>query len=289
MPILSWLVPTLLVAACYRGSTNEATKPTGPSNAAVTADHVRAMVRRFVDAVGRGDNLAVRGMLDESVRLGTIDLKTEFCVARFGEEQTITEGDRLDSLASCLAELHRDVARLRSTAVSNADQRWYVDLVTECVSFELELTAQHGALVVGAIASKITCDGIEGGVAGGVVGGAVGGNGPLPPPPPPGTPQSVPPTLLESYRIAGSKLITPDDDTKTAISQGTKDKFIGSFKLCIDDAGNIAQIRMLKSTGLPAYDAKLQREMAKWRYKPYLVNGNAVPVCTAITFIYSQH
>ena len=26
----------------------------------------------------------------------------------------------------------------------------------------------------------------------------------------------------------------------------------------------------------------------EWRYKPYLVNGKAVPVCTAVTFIYSQ-
>jgi hypothetical protein len=28
--------------------------------------------------------------------------------------------------------------------------------------------------------------------------------------------------------------------------------------------------------------------MRNWRYKPYLVNGKAVPVCTAVTFIYSQ-
>jgi hypothetical protein len=27
---------------------------------------------------------------------------------------------------------------------------------------------------------------------------------------------------------------------------------------------------------------------AEWRYKPYNVNGKPVPVCTAVTFIYSQ-
>ena len=26
----------------------------------------------------------------------------------------------------------------------------------------------------------------------------------------------------------------------------------------------------------------------EWRYRPYNVNGKAVPVCTAVTFIYSQ-
>ena len=46
---------------------------------------------------------------------------------------------------------------------------------------------------------------------------------------------------------------------------------------------------MLKSTGFPAYDNKILSKMrGEWRYKPYMVNGKAVPVCTAVTFIYSQ-
>ena len=27
---------------------------------------------------------------------------------------------------------------------------------------------------------------------------------------------------------------------------------------------------------------------SEWKYSPYMVNGKAVPVCTAVTFIYSQ-
>ena len=46
---------------------------------------------------------------------------------------------------------------------------------------------------------------------------------------------------------------------------------------------------MLKSTGFGAYDSKIQSEMRSWRYRPYMMNGRAVPVCTAVTFIYSQH
>jgi len=46
---------------------------------------------------------------------------------------------------------------------------------------------------------------------------------------------------------------------------------------------------MLKSTGFPAYDSKIQTKIrGEWRYKPYNVNGKAVPVCTAVTFIYNQ-
>jgi len=55
-------------------------------------------------------------------------------------------------------------------------------------------------------------------------------------------------------------------------------------------SGSIASVTQLKSTGFAAYDNKIMGKMRnEWRYKPYMVNGKAVPVCTAVTFIYSQH
>jgi protein TonB len=138
-------------------------------------------------------------------------------------------------------------------------------------------------------------NGVEGGVEGGVAGGVVGGdlNGvlgaPPPPPPPPPEVKNIPPTLLEGSRIAGEKNISPDDVTKTEIQRSGKDRLIGSFKLCLTVAGTISNVTMLKSTGFPAYDNKILGKMrGEWRYRPYMVNGKAVPVCTAVTFIYSQ-
>jgi protein TonB len=136
--------------------------------------------------------------------------------------------------------------------------------------------------------------GEEGGVEGGVLGGDINGvmgapPPPPPPPPPPAAPQNVPPTLLEGSRIAGEKQIVPDDVTKTEIQRSGKDKLIGSFKLCINSGGSVTSVKMLKSSGFPAYDSKIQRKMStEWKYRPYAVNGRAVPVCTAVTFIYSQ-
>ena len=117
-----------------------------------------------------------------------------------------------------------------------------------------------------------------------------------PPPPPPASPavanptgpQNVAPTLLEGSRIAGERVILPDDKTKTAITASKRDKVIGSFKLCLDTTGAITSVVALKSSGFPDYDAKIIREMNKWTYRPYHVDGKAVPVCTAVTFIYSQ-
>ena len=63
----------------------------------------------------------------------------------------------------------------------------------------------------------------------------------------------------------------------------------GAFKLCLSAAGQISSVTMIKSTGFPAYDNKILQTMrGEWKYKPFAINGKAVPVCTSVTFIYSQ-
>jgi hypothetical protein len=103
-------------------------------------------------------------------------------------------------------------------------------------------------------------------------------------------PQMVAPTALEASRIAGEKMITPDDVTKTEINRSGKDRLVGSFKVCITVGGEISTVSMVKSTGFSSYDSKISGTIrGQWRYRPFNVNGKAVPVCTAVTFIYSQH
>jgi len=136
-------------------------------------------------------------------------------------------------------------------------------------------------------------NGVEGGVDTGVVGGdlagAVAAPPPPPPPPPPAPPQNVAPQALDANRISGEKNIVPEDHTKTEISRSNKDKLVGSFKLCITAEGNINTVSKLKSTGFPAYDDKIITTIrGEWRYRPFTVNGKPTPVCTAVTFIYSQ-
>jgi protein TonB len=131
--------------------------------------------------------------------------------------------------------------------------------------------------------------GVEGGDPNGVADGVLGAPPPPPPPPPPAPPQIVPPTLLEGSRIAGDKIIVPDDVTKTEIQRSGKDRIIGSFRLCLTVEGSVSSVNTIKQTGFPAYDGKIAAKIrSEWRYKPYMVNGKAVPVCTAVTFIYSQ-
>ena len=106
--------------------------------------------------------------------------------------------------------------------------------------------------------------------------------------PPPAPPQNIAPTALEQQRVSGDKNITPDDVTRTEIQRSGKTQLMVPVKVCIDRAGNIASVKIMKSSGFPAYDQKLTREISKWRYRPFSVNGTPTPVCSAIQFIYRQ-
>ncbi|MEO7729695.1 MAG: energy transducer TonB [Kofleriaceae bacterium] len=111
---------------------------------------------------------------------------------------------------------------------------------------------------------------------------------PPPPPPPPSPPHNVPPKALEAHRLSGEQNIVPDDETKADILKSHNDKVIGSYKLCIDTAGKVTTAAQLKSTGFAAYDTKLKEQLRTWTYRPFLIDGQPKPVCTAVTFIYSQ-
>jgi hypothetical protein len=100
--------------------------------------------------------------------------------------------------------------------------------------------------------------------------------------------KNVPPVQLEPLRIAGEKSIMPDDQTKTELQVAGTHRLVGAFKLCLDRAGGVSSVSVLKTTGAPRYDDKILTKMGEWRYKPFVDAGVAVPVCTAVTFIYEQ-
>jgi hypothetical protein len=90
------------------------------------------------------------------------------------------------------------------------------------------------------------------------------------------------------HRAAGNTMVTPDDKTKRQIQAAHIGRVIGTFQFCVSEAGRIGDLTMLRSTGVPAYDGELLREISHWEYTPYIDEGKPVSVCTAVTFIYSQ-
>jgi hypothetical protein len=101
----------------------------------------------------------------------------------------------------------------------------------------------------------------------------------------------VPATVLEGYRIDGSKMIVPDDTTKTDIaSHGEPPRqIVAAVRVCLDATGGIDQVALVQSSNFAAYDTKIVDTIRNtWRYKPYTVNGVPKSVCTHVTFIYTQ-
>jgi protein TonB len=116
-------------------------------------------------------------------------------------------------------------------------------------------------------------------------------NAPPPPPPEPvkkEEPKIVPQVALEQQRIAGNKHVVPSDSDKLAIKRAGQSRVVTTVKMCLSSGGTVNRVDMLKSSGYPAYDQKIKSTMRTWKYKPFRVNGKAVPVCTSVTFIYNQ-
>jgi ferric-dicitrate binding protein FerR (iron transport regulator) len=109
-----------------------------------------------------------------------------------------------------------------------------------------------------------------------------------------GDPDEVPtrniaPNALEPLRIKGNKTIMPDSFVQRSIQNTGDNRLIAVVKLCIDTTGKVSRLTLLKTSGYPAYDDKILAEMKGWGYRPYVADGKPVTVCTAVTFIYSQH
>lgn len=193
--------------------------------------------------------------------------------------KTVPAGFRLDRCLSWLDATACDAYRSASWRLAAKCGRW-AELQDNPVLIDSQLPVPTDAVPVDAPISNMAPP--DASPRPGIQDPFEGESSQIPPP------QNVPPTLLEGQRISGDAKITPDDDTKAEIQRSGKTNVTGSFKLCITIGGDVSSIKILKSTGFAAYDAKIQAAIQNWRYRPYEVNGRAVPVCTAATFIYSQ-
>jgi TonB family protein len=98
----------------------------------------------------------------------------------------------------------------------------------------------------------------------------------------------VPAKMIEGYRVAGDPQIQPPDAVRVQMVQEQQRQAAGTIRMCLARDGSVASLRVLQSTGYAAYDDRLTAGMRGWRYKPYRLaaGGNAVPVCTAVTFVF---
>lgn len=272
---------------------------------------------RLTPVLAAGDAQQLEAMLATKVKVAKVTFADKACDKAFGQKKrrTITK-TKLAQLAACVAGADwRPAADATVSLTSNGAQYAVGSRRTLNVTFAaskdgstriatLSMTEPKRKVIEVVQPVKIekdpdasddgipdddTCYDCINGEVGGVVGGvSAAPPPPPPPPPPPAAPQNVSPTAVETLRIAGSKLITPDDTTKEAIARTGKEKVVASFKMCLGASGDVSTVNQLKSSGFPDYDTKLKAGIRTRRYRPYEIDGKAVPVCTAVTFVYSQ-
>jgi TonB family protein len=69
------------------------------------------------------------------------------------------------------------------------------------------------------------------------------------------------------------------------VKQGEK-RLLATVKMCLNRGGSVESVQMLKKSGYAEYDTLILSQMRLWKYRPFKVNGQAVPVCTSVTFVF---
>ncbi|MEO8702207.1 MAG: hypothetical protein ABI867_19340 [Kofleriaceae bacterium] len=97
-------------------------------------------------------------------------------------------------------------------------------------------------------------------------------------------PKIIAPSLLATHMTFGQAHVLPDAATLQVMRQDGKVRILTVYKLCVRTDGEIGSYHRLNTSGYPAYDHAIEVELAGRRYAPYVVNGAAVAVCSALTF-----
>jgi TonB family protein len=101
-------------------------------------------------------------------------------------------------------------------------------------------------------------------------------------------PTIVAPSIVAGLRISGETQIEPPNLVRTAIARDGASRVVGTFKMCLNQQGEVSSVTTLRSTKYAGYDDEIKSTMRNWRYRPYLIGGTAAPVCSVVTFQYVQ-
>jgi TonB family protein len=86
---------------------------------------------------------------------------------------------------------------------------------------------------------------------------------------------------LEAQRLTGNASITPD-----AGDQAAAKNLSVAIKYCVDPGGKVSRVKFLRRSESPTYDAKIEREVKNWTFRPFVVEGQPADVCTVMTFLW---
>jgi protein TonB len=96
----------------------------------------------------------------------------------------------------------------------------------------------------------------------------------------------VPPATLKGL-LASNTTIEPADNVQHQMMRDEVKRASSVIKVCIAADGAVATTAVARSSGYPAYDQQLVAGVRAWRYRPYMVNGQPTPACSAVAFAFT--
>jgi len=98
----------------------------------------------------------------------------------------------------------------------------------------------------------------------------------------PPSPRTV--LITKLHRRTGDAAIRPGDDVQKAAAGAAI--AVAIVRVCLTADGKVDAAKVVKSSGVPAYDAQLQRTIQDtWTFEPVETDGKPAPVCTQVTFV----
>ncbi len=132
--------------------------------------------------------------------------------------------------------------------------------------------------------------GVKGGVSGGTIGGTIGGTVGGTPGGVVGStaaPALVAPKFLPPMMGALQKESGDDPSFPPSLNHGGVE-YLVQAKICVSRAGTVDSVLLMKHADA-LLDASVLNAVKKWRFRPLVANGNAVPFCYFGRFEFKSH
>jgi protein TonB len=108
------------------------------------------------------------------------------------------------------------------------------------------------------------------------------------PPPRPAVvaPKILPASELEKLRVGGDPQPSLPAGAKMIMHRDNVKKISLAVKVCVGEDGVPNSVKLVRSSDYGDANEKVLSDIRKWRFRPYLLNGSPVPVCTAALLSY---
>ncbi|HEX5059890.1 MAG TPA: protein kinase [Kofleriaceae bacterium] len=95
-------------------------------------------------------------------------------------------------------------------------------------------------------------------------------------------PKVDPPKPTRALGVAATAVTKLSGDVPTLRAKSAEGGGNVSAKLCIDESGHVSSVKIVK--GNLEIASQLEDALSSWRYKPFLRDGKAIPVCFLLSF-----